>query len=525
MEYKRFINLMNEPHKAGAETVSSLQELLKEFPYFQSAQLLLARSMNEQQHIRFERQLKLAAAYAPDRKKLFALIHSQKVKSVDLSVNHEEDIVSPFVLEEKKTPVIEIEKADTVQNENPFSLSSNVSVEPIVSEKPTEEKFIPAFEEEKHYEPRYAVEAEEITAADPIIQNSSMGRTEEPLSSDPREVLRRRLAEILGNPEEEQTAAEIPDDEKTFTRTVILPPEEEKPALNMESQVKVEQAPDSITMPSEILLDTLSSIPEPPVPEPKVRDALEDLLPEDSSKPMDAIDKLGLEYAIEETFLSSLEKLPPIESEEEDVSESLLSSKTVPPPKEDIDSFIDEETNHELAAKLSEKRNTHSFSTWLIKLSGSEYGKVEEVHADDTLSGSTKELPDTDKLHTSNEKTVKAETEVEELQALKATEAPNKVDNSAKKELIDKFIATEPKITPSKAEFYSPVTQAKRSIEEYDDVVSETLARIYKAQGNNLKARFCYEKLSLFYPEKRTYFAALIKEIDTELNSSNQEDL
>ena len=86
-------------------------------------------------------------------------------------------------------------------------------------------------------------------------------------------------------------------------------------------------------------------------------------------------------------------------------------------------------------------------------------------------------------------------------------------------------IASEPKIVPSKAEFYSPVTQAKKSVEEHDDLVSETLATIYRQQGNLSRARFCYEKLSLLIPGKSAYFAALIKEIDEELNKFNQEDL
>jgi hypothetical protein len=91
--------------------------------------------------------------------------------------------------------------------------------------------------------------------------------------------------------------------------------------------------------------------------------------------------------------------------------------------------------------------------------------------------------------------------------------------------LIDRFIQTEPKIIPSKTEFYSPVNQAKKSVTENEDIVSETLAKIYYKQGNLLKARSSYQKLSLLYPEKMAYFAALISEIDKAINNLDKQDL
>ena len=87
--------------------------------------------------------------------------------------------------------------------------------------------------------------------------------------------------------------------------------------------------------------------------------------------------------------------------------------------------------------------------------------------------------------------------------------------------LIDKFIATEPKIVASKAEFYSPISQAKKSLIEHEDLITETLARIYTGQGHFSKAKWCYEKLSLLYPEKSSYFAALLKEIDQKEKETN----
>ena len=80
-------------------------------------------------------------------------------------------------------------------------------------------------------------------------------------------------------------------------------------------------------------------------------------------------------------------------------------------------------------------------------------------------------------------------------------------------DLIDKFIKSEPKITPKKVEFYTAANAAKQSVELYEDLVSEPLAQIFEKQGYFDKAIKTYEKLSLKFPEKRTYFAARIEKI------------
>jgi len=84
-----------------------------------------------------------------------------------------------------------------------------------------------------------------------------------------------------------------------------------------------------------------------------------------------------------------------------------------------------------------------------------------------------------------------------------------------KLDLIDKFIRVEPRISrPEKIAFFDPDIAAQESLFEDGAFVTETLAKIYSDQGNYHKAIEIYQILSLNNPEKSSYFAALIQELE-----------
>ena len=108
------------------------------------------------------------------------------------------------------------------------------------------------------------------------------------------------------------------------------------------------------------------------------------------------------------------------------------------------------------------------------------------------------------------EKQKKKEIEEEKQKKEAKQEPPKKL---SRKELIDKFILENPSISRPKAEFYNPISVAQNSIIDQENIVSETLAKIYEKQGYFEKAISIYEKLGLKYPEKSRYFAAQIERI------------
>jgi tetratricopeptide (TPR) repeat protein len=97
------------------------------------------------------------------------------------------------------------------------------------------------------------------------------------------------------------------------------------------------------------------------------------------------------------------------------------------------------------------------------------------------------------------------------------SETPKRM--TAAQDLIDKVIATNPKISKvddseiKQKSLSHWKAKEERSLREDYEMVSETLARLYIAQGAHAKAREIYNTLSRKFPEKADYFTQLSKQI------------
>jgi hypothetical protein len=169
-------------------------------------------------------------------------------------------------------------------------------------------------------------------------------------------------------------------------------------------------------------------------------------------------------------------------------------------PKNDVSSFTESNTQDELQGNIIREK---VFIIPEIDLRGSH----EELSAEMALlEEKRKSLDELKAIIAARLK----EIEEEKLQKEAGKPIAKKL---SRKELIDKFITENPSISRPKAEFYNPLTVAQNSIIDQENIVSETLAKIYEQQGYVEKAISIYEKLRLKYPEKSRYFAAQIERL------------
>ena len=81
-------------------------------------------------------------------------------------------------------------------------------------------------------------------------------------------------------------------------------------------------------------------------------------------------------------------------------------------------------------------------------------------------------------------------------------------------EIINIFLEKKPKIkNNTKQKFFNASENARKSTKENNDIITETLAKVYAKQEHFEKAILAYQKLSLKYPQKSSYFADQIKVI------------
>ena len=95
------------------------------------------------------------------------------------------------------------------------------------------------------------------------------------------------------------------------------------------------------------------------------------------------------------------------------------------------------------------------------------------------------------------------------------SEKRSKEKRSKTLDVIDKFLSNQDKtIKPKTTEKKEPEIKVEEPVTlEGDELMTETLAKIYMKQGHYSKALNIFEKLSLKYPEKSVYFAQQIEKV------------
>jgi len=177
-----------------------------------------------------------------------------------------------------------------------------------------------------------------------------------------------------------------------------------------------------------------------------------------------------------------------------------------------------ESTEHQDLSKYNDEKMPYTFMWWLDKTRKDYSGTYQPYVKPENRKTTEKPKSAADELQQQYYENIFHITSVEELD--KSAPPPRFVYNPKPKEqaIIERFIQEEPQIKPQSSDKLDTENKAKKSSEDRDELVTETLAGIYTDQMLYHKAIASYKKLMLKFPEKSRYFAEKIEQLEKKTN-------
>ena len=172
-----------------------------------------------------------------------------------------------------------------------------------------------------------------------------------------------------------------------------------------------------------------------------------------------------------------------------------------------------------ITAKYHDEKMPYSFMWWLDKTRKEHSGIYQpfvefKLDTSESIKPAEENKPAiTDELQQQYYENIFHLNTVEELERV-GDEVLVEFDSKKKEDaIIERFIQEVPQIKPQSGDKLDNENKAKKSSEDPEDLVTETLAQIYTDQMLYPKAIATYKKLMLKFPEKSSYFASQIQQL------------
>ena len=141
MNKKNFIKILQQPEKLSKKELFFLEEIIREFPYFQPSRAIYLKSLAENEDIKFKKYLKSTAVYTRDRKILFDFIKNIQNQNDKVFFNKNE--ITSAIVENSISDSLEISEQNSfvdwlkLSNLKPIDRTKEAqTVDKFISKKP-----------------------------------------------------------------------------------------------------------------------------------------------------------------------------------------------------------------------------------------------------------------------------------------------------------------------------------------------------------------------------------------------------
>ena len=176
------------------------------------------------------------------------------------------------------------------------------------------------------------------------------------------------------------------------------------------------------------------------------------------------------------------------------------------------------DAEHRDVSKYYDEKMPYSFMWWLDKTRREHAGLYQPYVKSGSRHSYNKEKKPADELQQQYYENIFHITSLEELDKSTAHQTVEFDMKRKEHQIIERFIQEEPQIKPQSSDKIDNENKAKKSSEDSDELITETLASIYTEQMLYHKAIAAYKKLMLKFPEKSRYFADKIEQIEKKTN-------